>query len=86
MMSMRRRAVTRQAESGHSSERNPVLEEVAGKTPCLQTGPIAVDVDAIEFLMKGRVLLTAGTDHADVIAGIPQRAGFLPHPPVEGHG
>jgi hypothetical protein len=67
-------------------ERDGVLHQVPGEPGGLEPRPVAVDVDTVDDLVAHRVLRGAGADHRDVVAGVAQRAGLLPHAPVERHG
>jgi hypothetical protein len=66
-------------------ERHAVLDQVALGAPCLHPGPVPTDVDPVEVLPDSGVLGTTRADHTDVEAGIPQRAGLLPHAAGKGH-
>ena len=61
-----------------------VFEEETERRAGLRRDPVAVDLNAIEHLLRLRVASHARADHRDLVTAIPQRTGFLPNPPVKG--
>ena len=68
-----------------SPKRRCVLAKESDKPTRFSTDPVPVNLNSLRLFFRLRVTAHLRTDHHDLVAGVAQRAGLLPHPAIERH-
>ena len=67
-------------------QRRHVLEQEPRRIVAFGRQTVAVNVNALEFLVLGGVALAGDADHADRVSGVTQGGRLHPDAPIKRHG